>query len=255
MAKKLIVANWKMHFDTGKASLFLHKLDKTIEAHRDVEVVLCPNVLTLQSLSLQLNRRKFRLGAQNCYYKDEGAYTGEISATMLRGLTHYVIVGHSERRYIFGERDQEITQKVQAVLRNGMQPILCVGESKQERADGETASVVHSQVTAGLANVTSDEVEQIVIAYEPVWAIGTGDFAAVEDVVAAIKLIRKQVNGLFGAKAAQAVRVLYGGSVDANNAAAYVAAEGVDGLLVGGASLNATVFGTIVEHAHELSKG
>jgi triosephosphate isomerase len=254
MAKKLIVANWKMHFNTGQASLFLHKLDDIIESHRDVEVVLCPNMLTLQSLSLQLNRRKFRLGAQNCYYKDEGAYTGETSATMLRGLTHYVIVGHSERRNVFGERDQDITQKVQAVLRNSMQPILCVGENKHERVDGETAAVIHSQITAGFANVTSDEAADVVVAYEPVWAIGSGDFAAVDDVVAAAKLIRKQVKGLFGAKAADAVRVLYGGSVDGDNAAAYLQAEGIDGLLVGGASLKAQAFASIVGSAHEASR-
>ncbi len=253
-AKKLIVANWKMHFNTGQASLFLHKLDQLIEVHHDVEVVLCPNFLALQSLSLQLNRRKFRLGAQNCYYKDEGAYTGEVSAAMLHGLTQYVIVGHSERRNIFGERDKEIAQKVQAVLRSSMQPILCVGETKQERVDGETASVIHGQVTAGLANVTSDEMENIVIAYEPIWAIGTGDFAAVEDVMAAVRLVREQVKGLFGAKAAEQVRLLYGGSVDGSNANAYLKADGVNGLLVGSASLKAHTFATIVSHAHTLGK-
>ncbi len=250
MAKKLIVANWKMHFNTGQASLYVHKLEQEIESHRDVEVVLCPNLLTLQSLSLQLNRRKFRLGAQNCYFKDEGAYTGEVSATMLRGLTHYVIVGHSERRYVFGEQDKDIAQKVQAVLRNSMRPILCVGETKQERVDGETASVIHSQVTAGLANVTSEEAEDVVIAYEPVWAIGTGDFAKPEDVIAAVGLIRKQITGLFGADTAERVQILYGGSVDGDNAKAYLDAKGIDGLLVGGASLKAHEFTKIVASAH-----
>ncbi len=253
-AKKLIVANWKMHFNTGQASLFLHKLDQLIETHRDVEVVLCPNFLALQSLSLQLNRRKFHLGAQNCYYKDEGAYTGEVSAAMLHGLTHYVIVGHSERRHIFGEHDKDISQKVQAVLRSSMQPILCVGETKQERVDGETASVIHGQVTAGLANVTSDEIDRMVIAYEPIWAIGTGDFAAVEDVIAASRLVREQVKALFGAKAAAQVRVLYGGSVDVDNATAYLKADGITGLLIGGASLKAQTFATIVSHAHTLGE-
>ena len=254
MAKKLIVANWKMHFSTGQASLFLHKLEQTVATYRTVETVLCPNMLSLQSLSLQLNRRKFKLGAQNCYYKDEGAFTGEVSATMLRQLVDYVIVGHSERRHIFGETDKEVTQKVQAVIRNGMQPILCVGETKHERTDGETGSVLHGQVTAGLANITSEEIGTVVIAYEPVWAIGTGDFASPDDVVAAVKLIRKQVKALFGTEAAQKVRVLYGGSVDADNAGSYLQSEGVDGLLVGGASLKANVFSTIIERAHEATE-
>ena len=250
MSKKLIVGNWKMHFTTGQASLYLHKLQEQAPNYRDVEVVLCPNLLALQSLSLQVNHRKFHLGAQNCYYQDEGAFTGEISATQLRGLVHYVIVGHSERRHIFGETNKDTAQKVQAVLRNGMKPILCVGETKHERGEGETAHVIHDQVVAGLRNITSDEIEDIVIAYEPVWAIGTGDYAHPEDVVKAVKLIRKHVRALFGDKAAEAVRVLYGGSVDNTNASSFVWAEGVDGLLVGGASLKAKVFSAIIESAH-----
>lgn len=251
MSKKLIVGNWKMNFSTGQASLYLHKLDQVAPSYRDVEIVLCPNVLALQSLSLQVNHRKFRLGAQNCYYEDAGAFTGEVSATQMRGLVHYVIVGHSERRHIFGETNKQIALKVQAVLRNGIQPILCVGETKQERREGETARVIHDQVVSGLRNVSSDEIENIVIAYEPVWAIGTGDFASVEDATRAAKLIRKHVRALFGDKAAETVRVLYGGSVDNSNAAGYVQADGIDGLLVGGASLKAPVFSAIIESAHQ----
>lgn len=252
MSKKLIVGNWKMHFTTGQASLYLHKLEDVAPNYRDVEVVLCPNLLGLQSLSLQLNHRKFRLGAQNCYYQDEGAFTGEVSATQMRGLVDYVIVGHSERRHVFGETNKDTANKVQAVLRNGMKPILCVGETKHERREGETAHVIHDQVMAGLRNVSSDEIENVVIAYEPVWAIGTGDFADVDDAVKAAKLIRKHVKALFGEKAADVVRVLYGGSVDASNSSAYVRAEGIDGLLVGGASLKAKVFSAIIDSAHAL---
>lgn len=255
MSKKLIVGNWKMHFTTGQASLYLHKLDQVVPSYRDVETVLCPNLLALQSLSLQVDHRRFHLGAQNCYHEDAGAFTGEISATQLRGLVHYVIVGHSERRHILGETDKEVALKVQAVLRNGIQPILCVGETKHERREGETAHVIHDQVTAGLRNVSSDEIESMVIAYEPVWAIGTGDSANTEDAAKAAKLIRKHVRALFGVKAAEAVRVLYGGSVDSDNAAGFIHAEGVDGLLVGGASLKAPVFKAIVESAHFQGNG
>lgn len=250
MAKKLIVANWKMNLSIGQSSLFLHKLMQNVLAHRDVETVLCPNILSLQPLSLQIERRKFKLGAQNCYYRDEGAFTGEVSAAMLRNLVDYVIVGHSERRHIFGETDRLITQKVQAVVRNDMQPVLCVGETHNDRIENETLSVLHGQVSAGLANITSEEIDKVVIAYEPVWAIGTGEFAAVNDVTQAVELIRKQVKALFGNEASKKVRVLYGGSVDSANAISYLRAEGVDGLLIGGASLKAKVFAKIIDDAH-----
>jgi triosephosphate isomerase len=250
MSKKLIVGNWKMHFTTGQASLYLHKLEQVAPSYRDVEVVLCPNLLALQSLSLQVNHRKFRLGAQNCYHQDEGAFTGEVSATQMRGLVQYVIVGHSERRHIFGETNKDTALKVQAVLRNGMKPILCVGETKHEHTEGETAHVVHDQVVAGLRNVSSDEIENVVIAYEPVWAIGTGDFDTAEDAAKVAKLIRKHVRALFGDKAAESVRVLYGGSVDSSDASGFMHADDIDGLLVGGASLKARVFGAIIESAH-----
>jgi triosephosphate isomerase len=252
VAKKLIVANWKMHFTVGEASLFLHKLQEKVASYRDVETVLIPNMLTLQSLSLQVDRRKFRLGAQNCYYRDEGAFTGEVSATMLRALTDYVLVGHSERRHVFGEDDKLVALKVQAVLRNGMKPILCVGETAHQRVEGETEHVLHDQVTAGLSNVTSGEIENVVIAYEPVWAIGTGQYDKADDAAHAISHIRKHIEAMFGKKAAQNIRILYGGSVDGGDAGGYLVAKGVDGLLIGGSSLKASVFAGIVQRAHEL---
>lgn len=253
MAKKLIVANWKMHFTTGEASLFLHKLQEKVASFRDVETVLAPNMLTLQSLSLQVDRRKFRLAAQNCYFRDEGAFTGEVSATMLRALVDYIIVGHSERRHIFGENDKLIGQKVQAVLRNGMQPILCVGETAHQRVEGETAHVLHDQVVAGLANVTSSEVDKVIIAYEPVWAIGTGNYDKADDAAQCVKHIRKNIEAMFGKKASLDVRVLYGGSVDTSDAGGYLVAQGIDGLLIGGSSLKAQAFASIVQRAHELA--
>lgn len=239
-----------MNLNTHQASLYLHKLEQKVAAHRDVDVVLCPNLLCLQSLSLQVNHRQFKLGAQNCYWRDQGAYTGEVSATMLRGVVNYVIVGHSERRHVFGETDVDVRSKVQAVIRNNMKPILCIGETAGERANNETLDVLHGQLIAGLANITSEEISDVVIAYEPVWAIGSGDNAHPEEVQKAVAVIRHQVDSLYGKQAADDIRIIYGGSVDSHNASSYLGLADVDGLLVGGASLKADAFASIVESAH-----
>ncbi|MEO5691234.1 MAG: triose-phosphate isomerase [Candidatus Saccharimonadales bacterium] len=248
--KSLIVGNWKMHHNVHNASLLLHKLEKEVATHTDVEVVLCPTTLGLQSLSLQVNHRQFKLGAQNCYWRDEGAFTGEVSATQLHGLVDYVLVGHSERRHIFGEHDKDIRHKVQAVVRNKMIPILCVGETATQRADKETKHVIHDQVVSGLANLTSDEISHVVIAYEPVWAIGTGTAATAKDAEEIASLIYKQVAALYGESAADSVRIIYGASVSVENAESFLSSKRIDGLLVGGASLNAHAFAKIVDLAH-----
>lgn len=252
--KTLIIANWKMYLNTHQASVLLHKLAEKTPVHNDVVTVLCPNIMTLQSLSLQVNHRQFKLGAQNCYWRDEGAYTGEVSATMLRGLVDYVLVGHSERRHVFGEREQDIRHKVQAVIRNGMKPVLCVGETARERADGETHHVLHDQLVSGLLNVTSEEFSRIVIAYEPVWAIGTGQTATPDDLKDTVKTIRRQIKALYGEDASKNVTILYGGSVSSDNSSNFLNVRGVDGLLIGGASLKADEFASIVEKAHNSHK-
>lgn len=254
MGKKLIIGNWKMHLNMHEASLYLHKLMERILTHRDVEVVVSPTTLTVQSLSLQVNRRIVKLAAQNCYWRDYGNYTGEVPAAHLRGIVDYVIIGHSERRYMFLERDRDIRLKVQAALRNHLQPVLCIGETLQEKALEETADALHDQLSSGLANVTADELSQIVVAYEPVWAIGTGESACPTDVARAIKTIRRQIGQLFGKQAAAAVRVLYGGSVTSDNAADYLRIQGIDGLLIGGASLDAYHFTDIIEKAHKSNR-
>lgn len=243
-----------MHHNVHHASLLLHKLEKEVSTHTDVEVVLCPTLLGLQSLSLQVNHRQFKLGAQNCYWRDEGAYTGEVSAAQLHGLVDYVLVGHSERRHVFGEHDKDIRHKVQAVIRNNMKPVLCVGETATERADNETKHVIHDQVVSGLANITSEEIAHVAIAYEPVWAIGTGNNATAKDVAQVATLIHDQIAALYGNDAADSVRILYGGSVSDENTDAYLATERIDGLLVGGASLNAHSFAKIVDLAHNNRK-
>lgn len=254
MRKKLIVGNWKMYNNVHQASLLVHKLTEKVVARRDVDIVICPNILTLQTLSLQINRRQFKLGAQNCYWRDEGAFTGEVSASMLTGVVDYVLIGHSERRHIFQETERDIRQKVQAVLRNKMRPILCVGETASERSEGETIAVIHEQIVSGLANVTSEELSEVAIAYEPVWAVGTGKLPVTKDVDIVENSVRKQIKALYGKKASEEIRFLYGGSIDADNASGYLGIDGVDGLLVGGASLKPEAFAEIVEKASEVSK-
>lgn len=229
--------------------MLLHKLGDKIKKHRNVDVVLAPSLLAVQSLSLQVERKVFKLAAQNLYWKDEGAFTGEVSAHQLRGLVDYAIIGHSERRHVFGEHDKDVRNKVQSAVRNHITPILCIGETAHERVAKETGGVLHDQLTGGLANLTAEEVAGMVIAYEPVWAIGTGDSALPRDVEDAAYVIRRQIEHLYGRSTASAVRVLYGGSVTAGNAASYLAVGAIDGLLVGGASLNAHDFQSIVEAA------
>lgn len=254
MKKTLIVANWKMHLNTHEAGLLVHRLDQRIKIHRDIEVVLAPSMLTLQPLSLQIDRRKFRLAAQDAFYKDEGPYTGEVSFTMLRDLVHYSLVGHSARRIYFHETLEEVRDKVQAAVRNGIVPILCVGETKQERSAGETKRVIHDQLSTALSNLTADEVSSIVVAYEPVWAISTfdGEISKPHDMQKALDFIHHEIKELYGEAAAEGVRVLYGGSVDNNDARAYLVLHGCDGVLVGAASLNYEQFTGIVDSAYRL---
>ncbi len=255
MKRILIVANWKMHLNTSQASLLLHRLHERIKIHRNIEVVLAPSMLVLQPLSMQIDRRKFRLAAQNAYEKDDGAFTGEVSFSMLQDLVHYVIIGHSERRLYFQESLDTIRDKVAAAVRNGITPILCVGETNQERQDGETKQVLHDQIVTALSNLTKAEVASIAIAYEPVWAISTfeGELAKPGDVETALVFIRQQIAALYGPKAAKSVRLLYGGSVNDHIVRGYLELKDCDGALVGGASLNYHSFAGIVQSAYRLS--
>lgn len=254
--KKLIIANWKMNLDMHEASLYLHKLSKIVKVHRDIEVVLAPTSLTLQSLSLQVNLKQFKLAAQNFYWRDSGTYTGEISATQLRGIVQYALVGHSERRHVFNENDKDIKSKVAAAIRNNIRPVLCIGETAWEHANNETKDVIHDQLAGGLANITSEELEKVVIAYEPVWAISAGKGSmpvnvSPDDVTSAFNAVRSQIKHLYGQKASEFIQVLYGGSVTGDSVADYLSLPGVNGLLVGWASLNANTFNEILEKAHK----
>lgn len=254
--RTLIVGNWKMHLNTSQASLLLHRLQERVRISRDIEVVLTPSMLVLQPLSLQVDRRKFRLAAQNAFATDEGAFTGEVSFSMLRELVHYVIIGHSERRIHFNESLEMIRDKVAACVRNEITPILCVGETEHERKAGETEQVLHDQITTALSGLTAKEVSNMVIAYEPVWAISTfgGKLAKPHEAQKEMDFIRAQIKELYSAKAARDVRVLYGGSVNEHIVSGYLEIPGCDGVLVGGASINYHQFAGITDAAYRLSR-
>lgn len=254
--KKMIVANWKMHLNVQESSLLVHRLAERIRIHRDVEVVLAPSMLALQPLSVQIDRRKFKLAAQNAYFQDEGAFTGEVSFAMLQDLVHYAIVGHSERRVVFDERLEVVRDKVAAALRNDISPILCIGETKHEHDLGEGRQVLHDQVTTGLSNVTAEEIDEVVLVYEPQWTISSfhGRPAKPHEAKSAMDFIRRQVSDLYGAAVGENIRVLYGGSVDDESLRSYLELEGCDGVLVGSASLNYVKFANIVEKTYHLQR-
>ncbi|MBQ2637759.1 triosephosphate isomerase, partial [Candidatus Saccharibacteria bacterium] len=215
-----------MNFSVGESSLYLHKLLLKIRAARGLEVVVAPSLVSLQSLSLQTDRRKIKLAAQNFFYRDFGAYTGEVSVSQLRSLVDYAIVGHSERRYIFKETDKDVRNKVAAALRNGITPILCVGETESERTFGETADVIRDMVLGGLSEVSAEDVKKVILAYEPVWAIsGSGRNvkpASPLDVKDVFSLIRETLKETYGKETAEETPLLFGGSVSPDNAGGYL---------------------------------
>lgn len=250
--KTYIVGNWKLNFTVGEASIYLHKLLKSLPSYRDIQVVVAPPLLALQPLSLQVDRHKIKLCAQNAFYRDYGAYTGETSFNQLRGLVNYALIGHSERRYIFGDTDKDVAKKVSASLRNKITPILCIGETESERAFGETADVVRDQLIGGLSEVSAEDISKVIIAYEPVWAISSvkgAKIASPDEVSEVVKLIRAVLSDIYGAKTADTVPVLFGGSISAANAGAYLTIPGVNGILVCGSSLILHEFVDIINTA------
>ncbi|MBQ3306022.1 triose-phosphate isomerase [Candidatus Saccharibacteria bacterium] len=253
--KTFIVGNWKMNFTVGESSIYLHKLLKRIKTARNLEVAVAPSLIALQPLSLQLDRKKIKLAAQNFYFRDFGAFTGEVSIAQLRGLVDYAIVGHSERRYIFHETDKDIRSKVAAAVRMGITPILCIGETANERDFGETEGVLKDQLLGGLQDVAKEDLDKVIIAYEPVWAISSvkdAKLATPDDIEKSVKIIRKSLEAKFGKETADKIPVLYGGSVNPHNAEAYLSITGVNGLLIGGASLIADQFDDIIEIAKKV---
>ncbi len=246
--QKLILGNWKMHLTVKQAVGFANKLAAK-QVPEGVRVGIAPHNLAISEIATMLQKTAINVVAQNAYFQDEGAFTGEVSMPMLRGLASYVLIGHSERRHVFHEANDLIKNKVAAAVRSGITPVLCVGETLVEREHYHTNQVLSDQLCIGLANTTAEEVSRLVIAYEPVWAIGTGQFARPEDVEKAVKKVRSEISSLYGMETAAHVTVLYGGSVSKENALAYLKLEGVDGLLVGGASLSMATFWPVVEAA------
>jgi len=251
--RAIIAANWKMHKTHLEAIQFTQQLSYLLDEEdaERVEVVICPPFTALRSVQtlMESDRLPFGLGAQNVHPEAKGAFTGEVSPSMLAALkVGYVIVGHSERRELFGETDQHVARKVKAVFAEGMTPILCVGETLEERDAGRTDDKVVGQVKADLAGLAPDQAGKAVIAYEPIWAIGTGRNATSEDAGQVIGLIRRTVAAMFGEQAAAATRVQYGGSVKPGNVREFMAHPDIDGALVGGASLDPEDFALIVKY-------
>jgi triosephosphate isomerase len=252
MRKDLIVGNWKMHATHLETIQMVQKLSYRLEPadYTRVDVVVCPPFTALRSAQtvIEADHLLIGLGAQDVYWEDEGAYTGEIAPGMLAKLAvRHVIVGHSERRELFGETDADANRKVEAVIRHSMTPILCVGETESEREAGMTEEKVTGQVRVGLQGRTADEVAATVIAYEPIWAIGTGRTASADDAASVATLIRGLVADEWG-EAAESVRIIYGGSVNPANISGMMAKQDIDGALVGGASLDPDVFASIVRY-------
>ena len=253
--KPLISGNWKMNLNHFEATATLDKLRYllTKEDLEDVEVSVHPPFTDIRTVQTFVESEKvdIALGAQNCHWEEKGAFTGEVSPAFLAKLNvRYVIVGHSERRELFGDTNEWVSKKLHAVLKQAMVPILCVGETLEEREAGGTDEKVTGQVRAGLEGVTPEQVAAMVIAYEPIWAIGTGRTATTEDAQAVCASIRATVAELAGADAAAAVRIQYGGSVKASNAGELMAQPDIDGALVGGASLDPEEFAKVVQFRH-----
>jgi triosephosphate isomerase len=248
-----MAANWKMHKTHLKAIATVQKLSYLLDADdaERVEIVICPPFTALRAVQtlIDSDRLRFELGAQNVYPADEGAFTGEISAPMLAALRcRYVLVGHSERRRLFGEGDELVNEKVRAVRAAGLHPILCVGETLGERDAGATRTRVGAQLESGLRGLAGDDVAGCVVAYEPVWAIGTGRHAEPGDAGAVAAMIRELIARNYTSDVAEAVRVQYGGSVTAGNIRDFMAHPEIDGALVGGASLDPEEFALIVKY-------
>ncbi|HKZ17960.1 MAG TPA: triose-phosphate isomerase [Geobacteraceae bacterium] len=247
MRKPVIAGNWKLYKTSQEAVDFVTSLIPMVKDITDVEIIIAPVFTVLDTVRKTLKDSGLKLAAQNCFWEDEGAYTGEVSPKMLTdaGCT-YVIIGHSERRQYFAETDETINKKIKAALKGGLVPIFCAGETLVEREAGETLAVLRKQIAGGLSGISAADVDRTIIAYEPVWAIGTGKTATINQAQEAHKFIRDLLSELYGQAVSDKIRILYGGSVKPENVSGLMSQSDIDGALVGGASLKAESFASIV---------
>ncbi|HWG17539.1 MAG TPA: triose-phosphate isomerase [Acidobacteriaceae bacterium] len=250
MRKMLIAANWKMYKTPEEATAFMKAFAPLIGKHKETEIVVCPSPVLLPTVIEAARNNPVRVAAQNMHWLDQGAYTGETSAPQLKalGVTH-VLIGHSERRQYFNETDESVNLKLKTALKHGLVPIVCVGEHLAEREAGQTTEVLERQTSVALSGITPDEAQPLVIAYEPVWAIGTGKTATPQIADDAHRIIRAQIAKSLSPALAASTRILYGGSVKPDNTSSLCCLEDIDGALVGGASLEPASFAQIVANS------
>ena len=248
MRRVIIAGNWKMHKTVIESIELVNLLKRSVVDINDVEIVVCPPFTSLSDVREIIMDTNIKLGAQDCYWEKEGAFTGEVSCSMLKSAgCEYVIIGHSERRQFFGETNETVNKKAKAALKEGLKPIVCVGEKLADRQSGKTFDVVKDHVTNSLSGLTREDMLKVVIAYEPVWAIGTGVNATKEQAEEVHKYIRGLLREMYDEEIANSVRIQYGGSVKPENIRGLIAEEDVDGALVGGASLKADSFAQIIK--------
>lgn len=249
MRRPIIAGNWKMHKGPAEATAFVAEFWPSVRENRDIEIVLCPPFVSLESVVRACHGTAIAVGAQDVYWEAEGAFTGEISPGMLAEVgCRYCIVGHSERRQLFGETNEGVNRKARALLNANITPIICIGETLEQRQRGLTAEICRQQLEAALQEMSPEQVGTLVVAYEPVWAIGTGHNATPEDAQAVTSELRRLVTSLYGREAGEHIRFQYGGSVKPGNIAAFMAQPDIDGALVGGASLVSADFAAIVNY-------
>lgn len=248
MRKIIIAGNWKMNKTIGEAISLVKELRKLVKDFGDREIIVCPPFTSLAAIGAELKGSNIELGSQNMHFEEKGAFTGEISSLMLKEIgVEYVILGHSERRHVFNEGDELINKKIKSALENKLKPIFCVGETLKEKEKDRTKQVVEEQINNGLKDVKKKEMKEMVIAYEPVWAIGTGKNATPEQAEEIHLFIRKLLGDVFDSKIGEGISILYGGSVKPGNIKELIAKDNIDGVLVGGASLDAKSFSEIVK--------
>jgi triosephosphate isomerase (TIM) len=250
LRKRIIAGNWKMNKSVAEAKDLASDIKRELADCRDVDVVLCPPFTSLPVVGETLDNTQIKFGAQNMHWESDGAYTGEISANMLRSIyCHYVILGHSERRSYFGETDEIVNKKAKAALAGNLIPIVCIGETLEERKAERQNEVVKSQLEGSLAGISTEDLKRVILAYEPVWAIGTGEVATPEQAQDIHAFIRQVVAEIAGAEIADGIRIQYGGSMKPSNAAELLAQTDIDGGLIGGAALDARTFVELVRVA------